>query len=237
MSAQRISVIISALEEEQHLPLLLADLSQQTLKAHEVIVVDGGSKDNTQAIAKRSGATLLLPGRGVALARTTGGHAASGELLVFLDADVRLKPHALERMVSSFQRRQYHVACPWFWPENSTFGIRGIFLLFTSIFWLTQRITPSGAGCCILVTKQHFAHVGGFPLDHTYDDIAFIRKAGRRGKYGIVPVRVAVSDRRYRKEGTTRVLLKYLLLSPLFTLGLFRTANIIRYKFAHYGRA
>lgn len=234
MISQRISIVIPTLEEERHLPLLLQDIARQSLQPHEVIVVDGNSQDRTQEIARTLGATVLTPGKGVALQRSAGGNAATGDILVFLDADVRLAPNALERMCRAFEKRRYHVACPWFWPGNATWSVRAVFLLFTGVFWLTQRITPSGAGCCIVVRKAHFARVGGFSQRHTYDDIAFIRKAGRKGRYGILPVRVLVSDRRYRTEGTARVLLKYLALSPFFALGCFGLANMVRYRFAHY---
>jgi glycosyltransferase involved in cell wall biosynthesis len=237
MSSQRISIIIPTLEEERHLPLLLQDIAKQTLLPHEVIVVDGNSQDRTRDIAKKFGAMVLTPGKGVALQRSAGGSMAIGDILVFLDADVRLEPHALERMYLAFEKRRYHVACPWFWPGNAAWSVRCVFLLFTGIFWLTQRITPSGAGCCIVVTKAHFTKVGGFSERHTYDDIAFIRKAGRKGRYGILPVRVVVSDRRYRTEGTARVLLTYLVLSPFFALGCFGLANIVRYRFAHYNKS
>jgi glycosyltransferase involved in cell wall biosynthesis len=231
-----ISIIIPALEEEQHLPLLLQDLRAQTLQPHEVLVVDGGSSDRTVALAEKAGARVIRTHRGVGHQRSTGGHAAQGDILVFLDADVRLAPKTLERIITHFTRKNYHVACPWFWPHQSTLGVKTGFAVFGGIFWLLQKIAPSGAGCCIVVTREHFLHCKGFTSSHTYDDISFIRRAARRGRFGIVPVRIHVSDRRFKKEKTWKVFGKYALLSPFFLFGLFGAANIIKYRFAHYKR-
>lgn len=236
MSLPSVSIVIPTLEEEKQLPYLLSDLAVQTLRPFEVIVVDGGSTDKTRELAQAAGVTVITHVKGVGGQRTAGGEAARGDVIVFLDADVRMAPDALQRMITSFTERQYDAACPWFWPHNSTIAIRGIFAVLTTIFWLMQRIAPSGAGCCIVVTKAHFTRTGGFQAKHTYDDISFIRRAGRLGRFGILPVRVEVSDRRFRKEGTLKVCLTYALLCPFFFFGLFRAANVVKYRFAHYAK-
>lgn len=230
----RISIIIPALEEEKYIPLLLADIAKQTLQPLEILVVDGGSADRTVEVATHYGARVVRTTRGVGHQRTTGGQAAKGDILIFLDADVRLAPETIERLVTHFTRGRYAVACPWYWPYRSTLGVQSCFALFGCIFWLVQKITPSGAGCCIVVTREHFQRVGGFIATHTFDDISFIRRAALRGKFAILPVQVQVSDRRFRHEGTWKVVGTYLLLSPFFCLGLFGLANIVRYRFAHY---
>jgi glycosyltransferase involved in cell wall biosynthesis len=236
MNPPTVSIVIPTLEEERQLPFLLSDLAAQTLRPLEVIVVDGGSTDNTRALVQAAGATVIAHSKGVGGQRTAGGEAARGDIIVFMDADVRVAPDALQRMITSFTQRQYDAACPWFWPHNSTIAIRGIFAVLTTIFWLMQRIAPSGAGCCIVVTKTHFARTGGFQARYTYDDISFIRRAGRLGRFGILPVRVEVSDRRFRKDGTLKVCLTYALLCPFFLFGLFGAANFVKYRFAHYAK-
>lgn len=92
-----ISVIIPTLDEAARLPALLAELAREDT-AHEVIVADGGSRDGTAALARASGARLLIgaPGRGQQLA--LGAAAAQGETLLFLHADSHFPAGGLARI-------------------------------------------------------------------------------------------------------------------------------------------
>lgn len=233
----RLSVVIPALEEERWLPLLLADLAAQDRRADEVIVVDGGSNDRTRELATQAGATVLSSPRGVGRQRDLGGRMAKGELIVFFDADVRLEPKkTLGQLEAAFLAKKCDCACPRYRPWQSTPAIRAGFAFFDSIFRLFQYLSPSGAGCCIVVTKMHFEKSGGFRHDTVYDDIAFIRAAGRHGRFRMLPVDVFVSDRRFRKEGTLMVFGRWLALAPFFFLGIFNIERLIPYRFAHYGK-
>ena len=81
-----ISIVIPALNEAENLPGLLSRLARER-ETHEVVVVDGGSSDDTVATARAFGATVgcAPPGRGIQLA--AGAARARGEILVFLHAD------------------------------------------------------------------------------------------------------------------------------------------------------
>jgi glycosyltransferase involved in cell wall biosynthesis len=72
----------------------------------ECIVVDDGSTDDSSAIARRSGATVLSTGgrKGPAFARNLGAKAARGEILFFIDADVSVHCDTLERIRSAFDQ-------------------------------------------------------------------------------------------------------------------------------------
>lgn len=104
----RISIIIPARDEEHNIRHLLTSIDALSTRAHEVIVVDDGSTDRTAEIAQALGARVLsappLPDgwRGKTWACQHGAGAATGDMLLFLDADTVLKPDALERI---------HAAC------------------------------------------------------------------------------------------------------------------------------
>ncbi len=106
----QLSIIIPARNEEKNLAQLLADLKNQTHAIHEIICVDDGSTDHTASIARDYRATLITAAPkpdgwlGKAWACQQGGEAASGELLLFLDADVRLSPTGLGKLLRARQK-------------------------------------------------------------------------------------------------------------------------------------
>lgn len=106
----RLSIIIPARNEEQNLVLLLGDLSRQQAWIHEIICVDDGSSDDTASIATAAGAKLITAAPrpagwlGKAWACQQGGEAATGTLLLFLDADVRLSPAGIGKLLKAQQR-------------------------------------------------------------------------------------------------------------------------------------
>ncbi|MHB1454807.1 MAG: glycosyltransferase family 2 protein [Saccharofermentanales bacterium] len=105
----KVSIVIPARNEERNLPLLLEDIRKQTVRPFEIICVDDGSTDRTPEIVLQYGAVLVeAEGRpdgwiGKSWACHTGAHYAAGDLILFLDADVRLLPDALGELCSSYQ--------------------------------------------------------------------------------------------------------------------------------------
>lgn len=103
-----LSVIIPARNEEKNLPLILADLKNQVGVSYEVICVDDGSTDKTRAIAKAFGVQVIsvrdkpAAWLGKSWACQKGAQAAKGEVLLFVDADVRLGPDALKRLLGTY---------------------------------------------------------------------------------------------------------------------------------------
>jgi len=84
----RISVVIPAYNAEPFMRRCLQSVFAQTLKPHEIIVMDDGSTDKTAALAAELGARVLSgPNRGPSFARNEAMRAASGEWIALLDAD------------------------------------------------------------------------------------------------------------------------------------------------------
>lgn len=103
-----VSVVIPARNEEQNLPKLLRSLAAQSLRPHEILVVDDGSTDRTAEVARQHGARVIasqpLPEgwRGKTWACHQAAQAATGQLLLFLDADTWFEPEGLERALSAY---------------------------------------------------------------------------------------------------------------------------------------
>ena len=234
----KLSVIIPTLNEERHVGALLSDVASQSRRPDEVLVVDAGSKDDTVAVVRRYPFARLLDGRPpVACGRNLGGRSATGDVLIFLDADVRLPKGFFEGFLEGFEDRRLDIACPSYVPHRSTPAINGIHAFFNLLFSLSEELLPSGAGHCIAVRREAFRESQGFDPALKFDDIELIRRLSKGRRFGIVAQeRVYVSDRRYREHGIFRMALRYLLMSFFFVLGKYQWANRIDYEFGNHKR-
>jgi 4,4'-diaponeurosporenoate glycosyltransferase len=169
-----VSVIVPARNEERRIPQLLESLTRQTVKPREVIVVDDHSADETAAIASRMGATLVtsqpLPEgwTGKTWACWQGAQQASSALLLFLDADVRLKPDGLACLLCALQEeggllsvQPYHKTQQLYEELSAFFNI----LLMAGMNAFTPlgpSLAPSGAfGPCLMVARSEYLATGG----------------------------------------------------------------------------
>lgn len=107
----KLSIVIPAFNEASYLPRSLSSLRQselfltdRTTDSTEVIVVDNGSADATARVAQEFDVSVLSEKRrGIAIARNTGARAASGDILIFLDADYRVLPSFLARIAQAYK--------------------------------------------------------------------------------------------------------------------------------------
>jgi glycosyltransferase involved in cell wall biosynthesis len=236
-SVNKLSVIIPTLNEERHVGALLSDVASQTRKPDEVLVVDASSTDATVSVVRRFPFAKVLAGTPpVACGRNLGGRSATGDVLIFLDADVRLPGDFFECFLEDFEGRRLDVGCPLYVPYGSTPAVEGFHALFNLVMKAVQGISPSGAGHCIAVRGDLFRGSTGFDPNLKFDDIELIRRLSKGRRFGIVEERVFVSDRRYREQGVLRMILRYALMALFFALGKFSWANRIDYEFGKHER-
>jgi hypothetical protein len=101
-----VSAIIPTWNRAALVEYILINLAEQTRPPDEIIVVDNGSKDETQAIATRMGAKVVSfpENRGFAAAVNAGIERSTGEWILILNNDVRLEPDWIERLLDSAQQ-------------------------------------------------------------------------------------------------------------------------------------
>jgi glycosyltransferase involved in cell wall biosynthesis len=234
----RTSIVIPTLNEENYVGFALSDIARQTRKADEVIVVDGRSHDATASVVERfPWVDLLIGAPPVANQRNLGGRKASGDILVFLDADVRLSETFIEDFLARIEQRDLDIACPLYMPYRSTLLTKGIHAYVNVVFVALQKILPSGAGHCIAVKREVFQQSPGFdPNLRVGEDVALVRRLSEGHRFGIIAKQLLVSDRRYKEEGVLRMLTKILVLSIIFTFGKFGWANRIEHEFGSHIR-
>jgi 4,4'-diaponeurosporenoate glycosyltransferase len=160
--APNVSVIIPARNEEHNLPTLLRSLASQSLKPHEIIVVDDGSTDRTAELARQHGATVIpsqpLPEgwRGKTWACHQGAQAAWGELLIFLDADTWFEPDGLGKTLSAYRGGAFSIG-----PYHAVRKPYEQLSLFFNLN-MTVATVPHGLfGQMLLVDRESYRRVGG----------------------------------------------------------------------------
>ena len=96
------SVIVCAYNEEAYLAACLHSLLAQTRRPHEILVVNNASSDNTRAVAMRVPGVRVIdePRPGLVKAREVGRQVATGDILVYVDADCRAPLQWLERLAA-----------------------------------------------------------------------------------------------------------------------------------------
>ncbi|MCS7092722.1 MAG: glycosyltransferase, partial [Patescibacteria group bacterium] len=124
MSGKTIGIVIPTLNEEDHIGLLLSDLENQTIKANEILVVDGKSSDKTREIVKKyKNVKLIKSKRGVGHQRHFGAQRLTSDILVFLDADTRVKPNFIEKIFFYFGKHNPDIACAYYLPSSKNIPI------------------------------------------------------------------------------------------------------------------
>ncbi|MBP7967141.1 glycosyltransferase [Candidatus Woesebacteria bacterium] len=231
------SVVIPTLNEEVNIQNLITDLQKQTFQPKEIIIVDGGSTDNTRKIIKLIPNICLYNKKpNIGQQRNTGWQKSVSDIVVFLDADTRCSPTFIKDSLNDFTEKELDIACPIYDPITKDRRIKKIYQFFNGLFYLAQWVLPSGAGSCIVATKKILRHTDGFKEDYTYDDIYFIRKAAHFGKFRILSTKIHVSPRRFEKYGIWQTLTTYILLSFCFIFGAYNLADKISYPFGTYSK-
>jgi rSAM/selenodomain-associated transferase 2/rSAM/selenodomain-associated transferase 1 len=201
-SLRRISIIIPTLNEAANLPPTLA--STQNAPDTEVIVVDGGSIDETPEVARSWGIEVVPSAPGRARQMNIGAARAMGGILLFLHGDTRL-PRGFDQYVRKILGRPGVVAgafqlrvdanLPWLRIMERLIDVR------------SRRLQCPYGDQAIFLRADLFWDMGGFPDMPIMEDFEFIRRLRRRGRIVTAPVPVLTSARRLENLGIVRVTL------------------------------
>ncbi len=208
-----VAVVIPTLDEEE---ALRANLPTAMTAADEVVVSDGGSRDNTVAVARQMGARTVtgIAGRGPQLNR--GADAAPGvDAFLFLHADTRLPEGALASVRRALLEGNVGGGFRVRFDSD-----RAIFRLGERLVDLRTRLTRAPLGDqAQFATRRSFEELEGFRNWPILEDIDFIRRLRRCGRIVVLPERVSTSARRYLQCGITRTIMTNWMIWILFSVG------------------
>lgn len=198
-----LSVIVPALDEAASIASTLAPLQAARADGCEIIVVDGGSRDGTAALAKPMADRVVGAPRGRAAQMNAGAALARGDVLLFLHADTLLPQAAPQLVRRALADRAY---C---WGR---FDVRlsGRHPLLRMVGWMMNwrsQLTAIATGDqAIFVCREAFGAVGGFPAIALMEDIEISRRLKRLGRPARVRVPVVTSSRRWEDGGILRTI-------------------------------
>ena len=194
----QISIIIPVLNEEEYIKKVVKTIQNNTTSGNikELLVIDGGSIDNTVNAANSLGATVISSQRGRAKQMNLGAKIATGEILYFLHVDT-LPPHGFDDHILNGYLNGYEAGC-----FRLQFDSKHPVLRFFA--WCTRinHTVCRGGDQSLYISKIVFHKIGEFNTAYTiYEDNEFIGRIYKLANFTILPNTVKTSARRYQKKG------------------------------------
>ena len=201
--ADRISIIVPALNEAEGIRATLEALRPFRARGHEVIVVDGGSTDGTPELARPLADRVIASARGRARQPNAGAAAAAGEVLLFLHADTRLPDAADEAVLGGLRAS----GRGWGRFDVRLSGAHPMLRVVERSMGWRSRLTGVATGDqAMFVRREWFARAGGFPDLPLMEDVALSKALRRQGPPLCLRDRVVTSSRRWEERGVFRTI-------------------------------
>ena len=208
----KISIIIPVLNEAKILEQTLSRLHSE-LGHHELIIVDGGSTDGSTRIAEKHG-KVITSERGRSKQLNAGAAAASGNILIFLHADIWLEPGALAAVETALSsgyvgggfRQKIDGKNMLYRAIEIAGNIRGKYL----------KVFYGDSG--IFLSRADFEQIGGFPETPILEEMEFSKALRQLGKTTLVIPHIHISARRWETKGIIRTTANNWLITLLYFL-------------------
>lgn len=204
----KLSVIIPTLNEAFYLPYTLKKVRENSLynEPHEIIVSDSGSEDGSPEIARRSGVMVVeseCPSSGRAEGLNRGAASATGDVLLFLDADTIPPPGYDESIERALDTPGTVGGAFEFSLDGENFGLRIVEVLNRIRYRIRNRYYGDQG---IFVRAKTFEKVGGYPDMRILEAAHLCRLLKKEGNLILINKKIKTSPRRFIKGGIYRVL-------------------------------
>jgi rSAM/selenodomain-associated transferase 2 len=203
VNTQQISIIIPALNEENTVGVLCDALQPLRQRGHEVILVDGGSTDQTIATALPQTDKLISAPRGRALQMRAGAAAAKGSVFWFLHADTGVPEQADQLILDALENQN----AQWGRFDIALSDRQPLLACVAFMMNLRSSLTSIATGDQgIFVRRSLYQRVGGIPSIPLMEDIAFSRSLKAYSRPVCVGEQLLGSARRWNKHGIIRTI-------------------------------
>lgn len=211
----QIAVIIPALNEQANILATLQPLQSWRQKGHQVIVVDGGSQDDTVALAEPYTDVVVNSSPGRSLQMNLGEEATTADILLFLHADTIIDENADQLIINTITSgKRWGRFSVQFDTPRWTFRV--IALLMNLRSCLTSIATGDQA---MFVEHELFDQVGRFPVIPLMEDIQLSVNLKRYQRVTCLPQKVITSARRWKNRGIFKTIVLMWLLRIAYFIG------------------
>ena len=208
----KLSIVIPTFNESEQIERCLKQLQSLRQQGHEVIVVDGGSNDNTISLARPLCDRIIQSKKTRAIQMNAGAEEATGHCILFLHADTTL-PSGLSDL---FLRLQ-NIEKEWGRFDIRLSGREYLFRVIERCMNIRSRLTGIATGDqAVFVGKQLFDDINGFPEIALMEDIAISRLLMKISKPVCLREKVLSSSRRWEENGIIETILKMWLIRLLY---------------------
>jgi rSAM/selenodomain-associated transferase 2 len=197
-----LSIIIPVVNEADQIGKTLETLNYR--EGIEIIIVDGGSQDDTIAIANSFDTKVINTQPGRAHQMNAGAKVATGEMLLFLHGDTRLPPNFESAIYAALAPPQVVAGAFALKIDAPDRGLRWIEKL---VNWRSRFLQMPYGDQAIFLKAEIFRQIEGFPEQPIMEDFELIRRLRRRGRIAIVPAPVVTSARRWKTLGILKTTL------------------------------
>lgn len=193
-----LSIVIPTLDAAAELSRTLAALAP-ALSGDEIVVADGGSRDDTARIATAAGARVIEAPRGRGSQLRAGAAAARGEWLLFLHADTRPAPgwRAVAARFIADPANTARAAVFRFALDDADPRARRI---ERRVAWRVRALGLAYGDQGLLIARDFYRALGGFPAIPLMEDVALVRRIGKR-RLTALDHAALTSAARYRRDG------------------------------------
>ncbi len=214
-AAERVSVIIPALNEAANLRRLLPGL--KAAAPWEIIIADGGSTDDTVAVAAAQGVRHLLTPHGRAAQMNAAAREATGEFILFLHADTEPPVNFCEVIRRTLQEPATAAGAFTFRLREP---VRGRTLIEKGVAWRCRRRSLPYGDQGLFLRRSLFTAVGGFPDWPILEDVELVRRLRAMGNIVTAPEAALTSSRRWKNGGTLRTFLRHQMILAGYAMGI-----------------
>jgi glycosyltransferase involved in cell wall biosynthesis len=202
-----LTIVIPAKNEAKYIGTLLESLICQdypAMRETRILVADADSTDQTRAVVESFSDRLnleIIDGGLPSVARNQGAQLADTPYVLFVDADIFIRPYLVARSLDYMKRYGFHAV------TANVLCKSGIFLDEWYLFILNTlgRFLGFGTGMFLLFDQEKFWELGGFDSRIVYAEDIHLTLQLEKKRFAYVPGYVLTGNRRFRKMGYARV--------------------------------